>query len=87
MSWQHTLTIEAEPDPIVTIRVSALVAVDNTIPDSLTAIKLLNGQLRLVVVLSDLDERHACTLAKRIENIPMVNEVHASRSWRNQADG
>lgn len=85
MSWQDTLTIEAEADPIVTIRVSALVAVNNAIPTSLTAVDLMNGQMRIVVVLRNLNDQNAVSLAKKIESIPTVNEVRTARSWRRDA--
>lgn len=82
MTWRDVLTIEAEADPIVTIRVSALVAVDNSIPASLTAIDLMNGKMRIVVELRNFETHKAAGLARKIENIPTVNTVHASRIWR-----
>lgn len=85
MTWRDVLTIEAEADPIVTIRVSALVAVDNSIPASLTAIDLLNGQMQIVVELRDFEESRSAYLAKKIETIPTVNKVHSTRIWHRSA--
>jgi hypothetical protein len=82
MSWLDILTIEAEADPVVTIRVSALVAVSNAIPAALTAIDLMNGKMQIVIELRNFDARKAAYLARKIENIPTVNSVHASRVWR-----
>ncbi len=82
MSWRDILTIEAEADPTVTIRVSALVAVNNSIPAALTAIDLMNGTMQLVVELRNFEARKATSLARKIEGIPTVNSVYTSRIWR-----
>jgi len=86
VSWLDRLTIEAEVDPILTIRISALVAVDNTLPAALTAIDLMNGQMQIVVVLRNVEARQAAHLARRIESIPTVNKVRASRIWRREPE-
>lgn len=85
MSWLDTLTIEAEADPILTIRISALVAAENTMPVALEAIDLMTGQMRIVVVLRNVDAQQAAHLASRIENIPTVSKVRASRIWRRES--
>ncbi|MDP9142624.1 MAG: hypothetical protein M3O62_17770 [Pseudomonadota bacterium] len=82
MSWRDILTIEAEADPIVTIRIAALVAVNNSIPVALTAIDLMNGTMQIIVELRNIDERKATYLARKIEAIPTVNSVYTSRIWR-----
>ncbi len=86
MSWRDVLTIEAEADPIVTIRVSALVVVNNSIPASLTAIDLLDGQMRIVVELRNFEAGKAAYLARKLETIPTVNRVHAARIWHRDGD-
>lgn len=81
MSWRDVLTIEAEADPVVTMRIAALIAVDNSIPASLTAVDLLNGRLKIVVELRDFDESRSAYLAKKLETIPTVIRLHATRIW------
>ncbi|HEY1077557.1 MAG TPA: hypothetical protein VGE51_12770 [Fontimonas sp.] len=86
MAWRDVLTIEAQADPIVTIRVSALVAVDNSIPAALTAVDLLDGRMRIVVELRNFDAHKAAYLARKLETIPTVASVQAARIWRREGE-
>ena len=76
MIWRDVLSIRAEADPFVTMRVSSLIAVDNTIPASLTVADLRTGEMEIVVELRGLPEHKAGYLAKKIaSSIPTVLSV------------
>lgn len=84
MSWRDVLTIRADADPIVTMRVSALIAVDNTIPALLSASRLASGELRIVVELCGVAEEKVAYLARKLESsIPTVISVSRHRLGRN----
>jgi len=46
----------------------------------------MNGRMRIVVELRDFEEAKSAYLAKKIESIPTVNSVQASRIWRGKLE-
>jgi hypothetical protein len=81
MSAGETLTIRAEQDPGLLMRVAALIAVDNTIPDSLCAVCSADGELHITVVLGRTSADRADYLATKIEStIASVIEIRRDRA-------
>lgn len=86
MGGLHTLSIDTEADPGITLRICALVAANNTIPAAMSAVDLMNGQMQIVLSLRNLDDDRVAYLAARIENMATVNRVRLSRIWRRDRD-
>ena len=72
---QGVMTIRAEADPLVAMRVLGLIAVDNSVPSCFSARQMPDGGLQMILELAGCTGRRIEYLGRKIENIPTVLSV------------
>lgn len=79
--FKAVMTVHAEADPVVTMRVLGFIAVTNDVPSCFSARGMPDGNLKLVIELAGCTEKRVDFLSRRIETIPTVLSVDVARQW------
>ena len=76
--FQRTMTIRAEADPQVAMRVLGFIAVNNCVPTWFSARQMPDGELQMVLELAECTDHRIESLGRKIETIPTVLSVQIS---------